>query len=161
MKLLVAIDLSESSQKVVEQAKTLAKALSAKIWLLHVADVDFVQIVGSEAMSFAGDPAMASFALDSIEIRDVVANKLKDEHRHLQQLSQEFRSMGINCYARLAQGPKVETILQEADKLSVDMVILGSHGKGIVDRLLIGSISEGVLHKSSVPVLIIPTQDRA
>lgn len=55
---------------------------------------------------------------------------------------------------------RLKTILPEIDNLSVDMVILGSHGKGTLRQLLVGSISEGVLQKSSVPVLIVPTHGR-
>jgi nucleotide-binding universal stress UspA family protein/CheY-like chemotaxis protein len=149
MNILVAIDLSESPQIVVGQAKKLAKALSAKIWLLHVATVrlDFsFSPVGSDSATY----------LEAGGIRDKVAKKFRNEHRLLQQFSQELRSVGLDCTALLVEGSITETILDEAAKLSADMVILGSRGKGAVGRFLLGSTTEGVLHKSSVPVLIVP-----
>ena len=142
MNLLTAIDFSESSQVVIEKVKELAQALSAKVWLLHIADPD---------------PDFVGYEIDPPIMRDVIAERFHKEHRQLQQFSDDLRSSGLDCTALLIQGPTVETIIDQASKLSIDMLILGSHGKGIVKRLLIGSISEEVLHKSQVPVLIVPT----
>jgi nucleotide-binding universal stress UspA family protein len=151
MNILAAIDLSESSQKVIEQIKKLAEPLSAKLWLLHVANVDpdlEFSSVGSEEISY----------LNAGGARDAIAKKFHDEHRQLQQFGQELRSAGLDCTALLVEGAIVETILNETAKLSADMVILGSKEKGAVERFFLGSISEGVLHKSPVPVLLVPTQ---
>ncbi|MBW1869386.1 MAG: universal stress protein [Deltaproteobacteria bacterium] len=77
MNILVAIDLSGSSQIVVGQAKKFTKALSAKIWLLHVAnlnpDLSFSP-VGSDEVTLQ----------DVGGIRDAVAKKFHNEHRLLQ-----------------------------------------------------------------------------
>ncbi len=153
MNILVAINLSKSPQIVIGQAKKLAKALSAKIWLLHVATVrlDFsFSPVSSDKVTY----------LDAGGIRDTIAKKFHNEHRLLQQFGQELRSAGLDCTAILVQGSITETILKEAAKLSADMVILGSEGKGVVGRFLLGSTCEDILHKSSVPVLIVPTHNR-
>lgn len=152
MNILVAIDLSESSQIVVEQVKKLASDLSAKIWLLHVANVNpdlSFPPVGSGEVTY----------LDAGGTRDRIAKKFRDEHHLLQQFSQELRSVGLDCVALLVEGSTTKTILIEAAKLSADMVILGSQGKGVVGRFLLGSTCEEILHKTSVPVLIIPTHN--
>ena len=150
MNILVAIDLSKSSQLVVGQAKKLAKALSAKIWLLHVAnlnpDLSFSP-VGSDEVTLQNVGG----------IRDAVAKKFHNEHRLLQQFSQELRSAGLDCTALLVEGSITETILNEATKLSADLVILGSEGKRVIERFILGSTSEGILHKSPIPVLVVPT----
>lgn len=150
MNILVALDLSESSQIVVGQAKKLAKALSAKIWLLHVANLN-------PDLSFSPVGSAEVTLQDVGGIRDTVAKKFHNEHRLLQQFGQELRSAGLDCTALLVQGSITETILNEAAKLSADMVILGSQEKGAVHRVLLGSTSEDIFHKSPVPVLIVPT----
>jgi nucleotide-binding universal stress UspA family protein len=142
MNILVAIDLSESSEIIIGQMKELAKALSAKIWLLHVAEPN---------------PDFVGHEVDTEVMRDVIAKRFQKEHRLLQQFGQELRSAGLDCTALLVQGSITETILNEAAKLSADMVILGSQGKGAIGRFLLGSTSEGILHKSPVPVLVVPT----
>lgn len=152
MNILVAIDLSESSQIVVDQAKKLAKALSAKIWLLHVANVNpdlSFSPVGSDEVTY----------LDAGGIRDAIAKKFHDEHHQLQKFSKELRSVGLDSVSLLVEGSTTKTILNEAAKLSADMVILGSQGKGVVGRFLLGSTCEEILHKTSVPVLIVPTHN--
>lgn len=145
MKLLVAVDFSDSSRKVLDYVKDLAKAVSGKIWLLHVAEPD---------------PDFVGYEVGPSEVRDAVARRFHQEHQQLQQLSQELRSKGSACEALLIQGPTVKTILREIEKLSVDMVVLGSHGKGLLRHILVGSTSEGVLQKSSIPVLVVPTHSR-
>ena len=54
----------------------------------------------------------------------------------------------------------MDTILAEATKLDADMIVIGTHGHGAMYRLLVGSVSEGVLHKSKCPILVIPTHER-
>lgn len=154
MNILVAIDLLEESQIIVGQTKKLAEGLSAKIWLLHVANL-------SPDLSFAPVGTNEVSIQDVGGMRDAVAKKFHNEHRLLQAHGQELRSAGLDCTALLVEGPVTETILNEAAKLSADMVVLGSQGKGIVDRFFLGSISEEILHKSPVPVLIVPTHDTA
>ena len=145
MELLVAIDFSDSSRNVLDYVTDLAIAVSGKIWLLHVAEPD---------------PEFVGYDVDPPEMRDVIARRFHKEHQQIQDLSQEFRSKGLDCEALLIQGSTVETILRQSKKLSVDMVVVGSHGKGILRHLLVGSISEGVLKQSSVPVLVVPTHGR-
>ena len=145
MQLLVAVDFSDSSRIVIEYVTDLANVVCGKIWLLHVAEPD---------------PEFVGYDVDPPEIRDVIARRFHKEHLQIQQLSQELRSKGLDCDALLIQGPTVETILRESKKLSVDMVVVGSHGKGILKHLLVGSTSEGVLHQSSIPVLVAPTHGR-
>ena len=145
MQLLLAVDFSDSSQKLIECVKDWGKVVSEKVWLLHVAEPE---------------PEFVGYEVDTPEMRDVVARRYQKEHQQLQQMSQELRSEGLDCVALLVQGPTVETILREIKNLSVDIVVLGSHGKGILKHLLVGSTSEGVLQKSSVPVLVVPTHGR-
>lgn len=78
----------------------------------------------------------------------------------MQKYAEELRTDGIDCVALLIQGETVKNILKEAKKLSADMIIIGSHGKGAAMRFLVGSTSEGVLHYSPIPTLIIPTHKR-
>jgi nucleotide-binding universal stress UspA family protein len=146
MKFLVAVDLSDLTEIVIEEAQKIAKPLNAKIWLVHIAQPD-PEFVGWEA-----GPQSE---------RDSVASKFHAEHVTLQKYAEELRTDGIDCVALLTQGETVKNILKEAKKLSVDMIIIGSHGKGATMRFLVGSTSEGVLHNSPIPMLIIPTHNRA
>ena len=146
MKLLVAVDLSKSTQKIVENAEVIAKGLSAKIWILHNAEP------GPDVLEFKADPETA---------RESLAKKFRDEHRQIQEIANRMRKAGVDTTALLVHGATVETILKEASELEVDMIVVGSHGRGAMYQLLVGSVSEAVLHKSIFPVLVVPTHKRA
>ena len=145
MELLAAVDFSDSTEKVIENAKNISKSFNAKMWLIHVAEPD---------------PDFVGYVPGPQTVRDAVASRFHAEHKSLQQYAEKLRSEGIDCLALLVQGSTVETILHEAEKLSVGMIVVGSHGKGALMRALVGSTSEGVLHNSLLPVLVVPTHKR-
>jgi len=145
MKLLACVDLSDSTKIIVKKIEELAKSLSAKVWLLHNA---------------LPEPDVVEFKVDPLAARESLAKKFHDEHRQIQELANRMRKAGVDTTALLVHGPTVETILQEASDLEVDMIVVGSHGRGAMFQLLVGSVSEGVLHKSRFPVLVIPTHKR-
>ena len=141
----MVIDFSESTEIILQNAKELAKKLSAQVPLLHIAEPepDFVGLeVGPQGE------------------RDFLAKRFHNEHLQNQEFADRFRSVGLDTTAIVVQGATVETILKEASKLDVDMIILGSHGRGMMYQLLVGSVCEGVLQKSECPILVIPTHER-
>lgn len=140
---LAAVDFSEISQKVLESAATFTKGSQGHLWLIHVAPPD---------------PDFAGYEAGPRVVRDQVAKHLRDEHRRLQAMAEEQRGHGIDTTALLVQGPTVETILKEAEKLEAEMIVVGSHGRGALLRALLGSTSQGIIQKTEVPVLIVPAR---
>ena len=145
MKILVGVDLSEATEKIVKKVEDLAKTLSAKVWLLHVT---------------VPEPDYVGFDMESEAVRDALAKRFHGEHRQIQEIADRLRKAGLDTTALLVQGLTVETILNEAAKLDVEMIVVGSHGRGAMYQLLVGSVSEGVLHGSEYPVLVVPTHER-
>ncbi|MEI6067595.1 MAG: universal stress protein [Methylococcaceae bacterium] len=145
MKLLVGIDLSESTEKIVKKAEEIAKALTAKVWLLHIAEPD---------------PDFVGLKVGPQSVRDSLSERFHTEHSQIQAIADQFRKNGIGTTALLVQGATVETILNEASKLDVDMIVVGSHGRSAMYQLLVGSVCEGVIHKSEYPILVIPIHER-
>ena len=146
MKILACVDLSDATEIIIEKTEGLAKRLSAKVWLLHNA---------------LPEPDKIEFKVDPIAAREDLAKRFHDEHRQVQELAKRLRNSGIDASALLVHGATVDSILTESADLDVDMIIVGSHGRGAMFQLLLGSVSEGVLHKSRLPVLVIPTHKRA
>jgi len=141
--ILVPIDFSDVTTRVVDTATNLAKAFSGKLCLLHIA---------------APDPAFVGWEPGPDIARHQRATDLRDEHRRTQELAEQLRSQGLDAQALLVQGPTVETILERAAKLGADLIVMGSHGHGALYRALLGSISEGVVRQANCPVLIIPAR---
>ncbi len=145
MKILACIDLSDSTDIVMEKTEELAKGLSAKVWLIHNA---------------LPEPDRIEFKVDPIAAREELAEQFHVEHRQIQGLAERLREAGIDAAALLVHGDTLDTILTEADDLDVDMIVVGSHGHGAMYSLLVGAVSKGVLNKSKVPVLVVPTHKR-
>ncbi len=91
---------------------------------------------------------------------DKVAHDFKEKRKELQNEEDKLQNFGVDVESLLVQGTAVEVILDEASKLKTDLIVVGSHGHGAVYHLMVGSVSEGVLHRSTCPVLVIPTHDR-
>jgi nucleotide-binding universal stress UspA family protein len=139
--ILVPVDYSEITPAVIATAHSLADAFSARLWLIHVA---------------APDPEFVGYDAGPQSVRDQQASHLRDEHRRLQQEAARLRDAGVDATALLIQGPTVEKILAEAERVAADCIVLGSHGHGAVHRALLGSVSESVLRQAALPVLIVP-----
>ena len=141
MNLLVALDLSDSSEKVLGEARRIAAGTAARLWLLHVAEPD---------------PDFVGWEAGPQSVRDGVAEAFRKEHQQIQAMADNLRDASVEATALLIQGPTVASILEQAAKVDADMIVMGSHGHGAVHQLLVGSVSEGVLRDADCPVLIVP-----
>jgi nucleotide-binding universal stress UspA family protein len=142
MKYLVAIDFSESMKKIIESVKLCIRDENDQVILLHVAEPD---------------PDFVGYKVDTEQMRDIEAKRYHQEKCDLEVVKKDLGKEGINSKALLIQGAIVDTILKEAEKLAVDVIIMGSHGKNFMQRTLLGSSSTGVMHQSTLPILIVPT----
>lgn len=149
MKFMVALDFSDITDKVLQHSSELAKAMQAEVVLLHVAEPN------PDHIAYDYDPAAIS-VIDPAEIRNSVAQKFHANHQKLQQYSEGLRQQGIDCKGLMVQGPTVETLLKEMDKLKVDFIVAGSHAKGMISQILLGSISEALVKKTRIPVYLVP-----
>lgn len=140
-RILAAVDFSPISDDVVRHAADLAEALPAALTLLHVA---------------APDPDFVGYEAGPRSVRELRAHELRDEHRGLQEAAERLRERGIDAEALLIQGQTVDTIIERANHLGAELIVLGSHGHGAVYRAFMGSVSEGVMRAAACPVLVIP-----
>ena len=143
MKLLVAVDLSEATQVIVDKVRKITRDYPARVWIVHNAEPP---------------PDSVEFRADPLAARESLAKKFHNEHCQIQEIADRLREADLDATALLVHGPTVETILKEASDLDVDIIVIGAHGKGAMHELLVGSVSKGILHKSSYPVLVIPTR---
>jgi len=146
MKLLAALDFSTATPAVLREARTWATRLNAKLWLSHVAEPD---------------PDFIGYKAGPDTVRDAMARKFHREHREIEAAAQELREADVDTTALLLQGATAETILQEADRLGVDAILMGTHARGALREFLLGSVSKQVLHQSKRPVLLVPPHDAA
>ena len=155
--LLAAIDFSKNTEAVLEQVAKLAKNLEAKLWILHVAS-DETQAMAYEATQFTGySPEFTSMPGDVQLARDLSADEIKREHAQLLGISAALRGNGIDTQAILLKGDAAKLILEKAEDLQTEIIILGSHGHGRLHKALLGSVSESVIRHARCNVLIVPS----
>lgn len=149
MKLIVAlIDFSDVTSDLITLAGDFALALKCRLVLLHVAmpDADFIDDHEREDVSRHG-----------------IAGGLRHRHHELAILEAEVKRLGIDATALMVRsdstrGNPAAKILQELDRLAPDLIVLGSHGRGKLYQLLVGSITDAVVRRSSRPVVLVPTR---
>lgn len=143
--IVAATDFSDLSLQMCEPVATLALALDARLTLLHVV-VDPVTIV---APGIPSVPAMPAVAPDLEEA-------LKTARGRLEELRGSFAPLeriGIEAVRGL---DVAETIVEQAEALDADMIAMATHGRSGLERLFGGSVAEGVVRKSSIPLLLYP-----
>lgn len=142
VRIVVALDLSDSTSALLRGTRTLLDAGKARVWLLHVAEPR---------------PWFVGHEVDTREMREVTAHEYQREHRELQAIAAGLRSRGVDCTSLLVQGETAGTVLEEARRLAADILVVGSHGKGPMTRWIAGSTSSDILRHSDIPVLVVPT----
>ncbi len=125
----------------VREAGRLAKALGARIVVLHVE---------------APEPDYVGYEPGPQAVRETLAKEVKENHEKLHAIRDELRRDGVQADAFLIQGPTVEKIVEESQRLKAEYIVMGSHGHGALYDLVVGSVSEGVMRHSARPVIIVP-----
>ena len=144
-KILVAVDGSTASAKGLREAIRLAKTDSARLFILHVVD---------EYPAFAALDGMMAGAPGA----DLVPALREGGKRVLARAKTTAEKAGVPAKAVLREmlsGPAAYPIVREARKLGADLIVLGTHGRRGVRRLVLGSDAEQVVRTASVPVLLV------
>lgn len=140
-KLLVALDATAADNQVIQHAVALARAFAAQLRLIHVA---------------APHPDFVGYGVGPQYIRDARAEELKQEHAGLLRWRAELLAEGMAIDIRLVTGSTVETLLAEAEEFKADLIVMGSHHRHGLAKLLVGSVSEEVLKEHKWPLYIVP-----
>lgn len=143
MNILAAVDFSPVTDAVLAALVRIGAMAAVKVYLVHVEPPE---------------PDFVGFEAGPDVVRMQVAAELRAHHRRLQELADRLRDGGIEATALLLQGPTVDTLIAETGKRQAGLIVLGSHGHGAVYDLLVGSVAEGVVKRSTVPVLLVPAQ---
>lgn len=137
-KILVPTDFSESARHALTYAISFAREYSAEVTLLHV--------VEDVAVSYASD-------LFPVPMAEVFGEISAYARKELGILAAEVRARAVEVREIVVQGKPAAEILRVAREETFDMIILGTHGKGVLDQALFGSTTERVVRKAPCPVL--------
>ena len=151
-KVLIALDYNPTAQKVAEVGFSMAKAMNAEVILLHVLSnpTYYSSIEYSPIMGFTGYVNMDPSQLDIVE-------ELKKSSQHF--LDKTKQHLGDKTIQTLVKnGDFAESILKAAKELQADVIVMGSHSRKWLENIIMGSVTEEVLHHTSIPLFIIPTK---
>jgi nucleotide-binding universal stress UspA family protein len=151
-KVLIALDYNQNSQKVAEKGYSLGKAMNAEVTLLHViADATYYS-------SLEYSPIIGFSSFSSTEFSQIIDNDgLKKASLYfLDRLKHHLDDKTIQTLVE--EGDTADSILKAAKHLHADIIVMGSHSRRWLEQILLGSVTEKVLHHSTIPLFIIPTK---
>ncbi|WP_152270084.1 universal stress protein [Agriterribacter humi] len=152
-KVLIALDYNSTAQKVAEQGYALAKSMNAQITLLHVI---------SDAAYYSSDIYSPLMGYDSFtdikfietasveELREAALDYLDKSQQHLNDTT---------IQTAVKEGDFGEQILETATEINADIIVMGTHSRRGLEKILVGSVAEKVLRHSTIPLFIIPTKN--
>ncbi|HID98572.1 MAG TPA: universal stress protein [Thermodesulfobacteriaceae bacterium] len=139
-KILFPVDFTTSSTKVLPYVKYMAEKLAATIHIIHVVrgpeEFSGFEMGAAWYASFEGEilkgaeQAMTNFLEDNMTGIDAVESSIK-------------------------LGDAVEQILKEADNIGADLIIIGTHGRKGLEKIMFGSVAEGVVKRAECPVMTV------
>jgi len=142
-KILIATDGSEYTKKAVDYGIDLANDTGAKLHAIYVIDTT---AYGSIPMS-----APMEYAYSLLKQEGDVAIK---------NVADRAEAAGLEVEGIIAEGYPADEIINCAEKNSIDLIIMGTLGKGGLDRFLLGSVADKVIRNSKIPVLAVPVKEK-
>ncbi len=137
--ILVPTDGSKCSDRAVSFAGSLAKELSARVHVLFASETNY-----------AGP--WYYYVLD-----DIVADKIQKKGQAIvDKTADELRRLGVpDVEAHLEEGHPGDVIVEMAEKLGADLIVMGTHGIRGLERALIGSVAREVANTTRIPLLLV------
>ncbi len=158
-RILVPIDFSDATPRVIDLAQQLAKALDAEIHLIHVKELSAAAAPGTLGYGLAGMPELAPMSGVPVPVFDPMPQPVSVDEAQQSKLAhwqEEIAQFGVKVTLREPTGAVVEEILDEADVVNADLIVMGTHGHSAMYNLLVGGVTKGVLKHSARPVLLVP-----
>ena len=138
-KILIATDGSETANEAADFGIEMMGCSGAKIYAVHVIDIT----------------PYRSVSLDKIWSKETLDEHEKEGYEATSYIERVAKASGVEVESRILKGDPAEKIVSFAEDNGIDMIIVGSLGKGGYDRLILGSVSEKVIRHAKVPVLVV------
>ncbi len=150
-KILYATDLSENSAYAFRYAVSSAQQHGAKIHILHVLEEIKANLLWPY---FEMEKIKEIREKGKLEIRDRIQKRLEIFCKR--ELIDKPECLDLVASTEVVEGDPAAEILHKAEELGSDLVIMGTHGKGLLAHAFLGSVAEKVLHRIKIPIFIIP-----
>ena len=146
--IIAALDFSDASDAVLATSVEMAKAFGATLKLVHIVEPE---------------PTYSAYGFTPEEFPAI--HTFQEEARTRAQKALEIRrekvaGEGAQVESELLEGNPLKALLDYSEAQGADLVVLGSHGHGVLASVLLGSVAEGIVRKSEVPALVVPAPHR-
>jgi len=139
--ILVPVDGSETSLSVVKHAADIAKAFNSKITVVQVMTLD---------------PYIAAEYLSNGQTNQLIERAREFIQDNINAAKEQFVAEGLQVETRLLEGESItHTLAQAVNDLKIDLVVLSSHGRTGLKKLIMGSVAQGLLTELQIPVLVV------
>jgi nucleotide-binding universal stress UspA family protein len=153
-RILIAIDDSPLSEHAAELGFSIAKQFSAEVGLVNIVEPMVYPVTTND--SITGIPTMVP-DINEVELMHEQTNISESIiDRYLKKYQGELTVSHFSDYGDTASG-----IISCSKAFNADLIVLGTHNRTGLDRLLMGSVSEHVVRHSEVPVLVVPFKEPA
>ncbi len=153
-RVLVPLDGSPSAEQALEYGIAIAQKFGARLLLLSAYE-DAERAVRALAMASGAQPG-GILAPATIEAVTRAAQEQESETRaYLDGLTERLRTRGLAVDAVAVDGEPADAILNEAHRASGTVVVMTTHGRGGLERLVFGSVAQSVLARCRAPVLLV------
>jgi nucleotide-binding universal stress UspA family protein len=142
--ILVPTDFSPQAERAWAAARRLARAVGAELVLLHV---------------FVETPLYSEIPLSGERIREVYGAVRTWTAEQLERWAEEARGEGVGVKTLVRTGVPHDEIVATARDMGADLIAIGTHGRGGLNRLMLGSVCDRVIRLASCPVLAIRESD--
>ncbi|PHR12669.1 MAG: universal stress protein [Aequorivita sp.] len=147
-RVLITLDYNPNSEKVVNKGKELAQLMNAEICLLHVlADVRYYGMQYEPFMGYEGYAFPVDFRIQE-EFVKVAQDFLDKTATHIGK---------ENITTHLAEGDTAKSILEYAEEWGADVIVMGTHSHGTLEKIFLGTVASSVLEHTKIPVYMVPT----
>jgi len=152
-KILYATDLTKNSAYAFKYATGIAEKHNALIYILHVIE-ELPESARTALENYLSDEQLDKYHNQKGELKETITKRLS-------MFCDNVQKGDPQCEMKVAsidviEGHPVSEILNQAEKENCDMIIMGTHGKGIISHAILGSVAEKVIRKTKAPVVVIP-----
>ena len=141
-KILYPTDFSDVSKKALDYIKQLKEAGTNQVVVLHVIDEREIEHI-------------AHLAELNVSIAELEKRREAYAREEMKAIEAELKKSGFVVKTRIEKGIPFRDILKAEEEEDVSVVVIGSHGKSCITEMLLGSVSEKVVRKSSKPVFVV------
>lgn len=144
--LLIGVDFSEGSERALARAVRLAQRLNAHLHVVHVYEP--LAVVAPEAVLMTG------------EIQGQLEAERSQRRKEGEALCERTIGDKVAYTFRVVDGLALDGMLSAIHELKPELVVVGSHGRGALMRMLMGSVSTALCRRCPVPVVVVPTAEQ-